>query len=242
MKKWKKVSLSIALILIGGLLVGFFYVQTITYRPTSSAVRASDIAEKEGDVLFFEGSEDNPTILFYQGAFVENSSYSVWAKEVADAGFSVYLLKQPLNLAVFGQNDAEKLIEEKKIDSYIIGGHSLGGVMGSRFAHEHLGNKNLKGVFFLASYPDEKGDLRAFDGIVLSITGEKDGVLNWKKFEEAKKYLPENTLYEKVAGGNHAGFGSYGKQKGDDQADITNEEQQTLISNMIIRWASQAAT
>ncbi|MGL4696294.1 alpha/beta hydrolase [Enterococcus larvae] len=239
MKKWKKISIYIGIFIIAVFGAVFFYVQTSTYHPTADAVEASKTAEKEQDVLFFEGSSENPTILFYQGAFVENASYSIWAEQVAAAGFSVYLLKEPLNLAVLGQNAAGKLIEEKQIQSYIIGGHSLGGVMGSRFAHDHLEDQALKGVFFLASYPDEKGSLADFEGSVLSITGENDDVLNKEKFIEAKSYLPNDTQFVDIPGGNHAGFGSYGRQKGDGQATISNEKQQKLVSDTIIQWASQ---
>lgn len=241
MKKWQKISISIGVALLVILLAGFFYIKNSTYQPTETAVQAATAAEKERDVLFFEGEKGKPTILFYQGALVENTSYSIWAEQVAAAGFSVYLLKQPLNMAILGQNNAEKIIDDKNIHSYIIGGHSLGGVIGSRFAHEHLADTGLKGVFFLASYPDKKGDLTSFDGGVLSITADSDDVLNEEKYTDAKEYLPANTIFEEITGGNHAGFGSYGKQKGDGQAEITNAEQQQLVGNMIIRWASQLA-
>lgn len=241
MKRWQKFSIYIGIVMIIGVLAGIFYVQRSTYHPTAAAIEAAESASKEKDVLFFEGEQKNPTILFYQGAFVENTSYSIWAEQVAAAGFNVYLLKQPLNLAILGQNSAEKIIEEKQLTSYIIGGHSLGGVIGSRFAHEHLGDERLKGVFFLASYPDKNGGLTTFDGSVLSITAEEDQVLNEEKYLEAKEHLPEYTLFEEIAGGNHAGFGSYGKQKGDGQAKITDEEQQSIVAAMIIRWASRLA-
>lgn len=92
--------------------------------------------------------------------------------------------------------------------------------MASRFAAEQKNDPNLKGVFFLASYPDEKGSLHSFSGEVVLITGNADGVLNWEAYEEAKKYLPNQTEYKMIEGGNHAGFGSYGKQKKDKDATI----------------------
>lgn len=103
-----------------------------------------------------------------------------------------------------------------------MGGHSLGGVIASRFAADHQNNSALEGVFFLASYPDQKGSLKDFKGKVLSIVGSKDGVLNQSSYEKAKTYLPQQTLSVTLDGGNHAGFGSYGVQKGDNQADWTN--------------------
>ncbi|WYJ81748.1 hypothetical protein IGL98_001772 [Enterococcus sp. DIV0840] len=138
-------------------------------------------------------------------------------------------------MAVSGQNKAEQVIRSNHLTNYVIGGHSLGGVMASRFAAEQA-NDGLKGVFFLASYPDEKGSLSKFKGQVLSLTGSKDGVLNWQAYDQAKKYLPEQTVFEEIKGGNHAGFGSYGEQKGDKSAGINNDEQQQEVANLLINW------
>jgi hypothetical protein len=48
--------------------------------------------------------------------------------------------------------------------------------------------------------------------------------------------LPKDTQYVSIEGGNHAGFGNYGVQKGDNKATISNEQQQTEISQLIVAW------
>lgn len=235
MKKWQKRLLWFVGVLVALVLVGLFYIKTITYTPTSMALEASQKATDENGALYFKGNEEKPALIFYQGALVESASYSIWAEKVAQAGFSVYLVKQPLNLAVLGQNKAEQVIRSNHLTNYVIGGHSLGGVMASRFAAEQ-DNNELKGVFFLASYPDEKGSLSTYKGQVLSLTGSEDGVLNWQAYDKAKKYLPKQTFFEEIKGGNHAGFGSYGEQKGDKAAGINNDEQQQDVANLLISW------
>ncbi|GGC80957.1 alpha/beta hydrolase [Enterococcus wangshanyuanii] len=236
MKKWQKRLLWIFGAIVALTLIGLFYLKTITYTPTTAAIESAKQAEKENGVLVFKGDENKPSVIFYQGALVENTSYSPWAQQVAKAGYSVYLVQQPFNLAVLGQNKAESVIKDNKLTNYVIGGHSLGGVMASRFAADQEEQATLKGVFFLASYPDEKGSLAEFNGQVLSLTGSEDGVLNWKAYEDAKKYLPKQTLYEEINGGNHAGFGSYGEQKGDQPALINNDEQQKEVAERLIKW------
>lgn len=119
-----------------------------------------------------------------------------------------------MNLAIFNPNLAKKVIKDEHLSQYIVGGHSLGRAMASRFAADHQDNSALEGVFFLASYPDQKGILKDFEGKVLSIIGSKDGVLNHSSYEWAKTYLPQQTINVALEGGNHAGFGSYGAQKG----------------------------
>ncbi|EOL44306.1 alpha/beta hydrolase [Enterococcus caccae] len=239
MKKWQKRLLWIVGVIVTLVIVGLFYIKTITYTPTTNAIAASQKAIDEKGGLVFKGDTEKPTLIFYQGALVENTSYSIWAEKVAQAGFSVYLVKQPLNLAVFGQNKAEQVIRANHLTNYVIGGHSLGGVMASRFAAEQVNTTSLKGVFFLASYPDEKGSLSNFKGQVLSLTGSVDGVLNWQAYKQAKQYLPEQTIFQEITGGNHAGFGSYGEQKGDNPALINNDEQQEDVARQLIDWLNK---
>ena len=142
----------------------------------------------------------------------------------------------PLDLAVMGGNKADKVKEDFPNSDYVIGGHSLGGVMASRDVNKNHSDKHLKGVFFMASYPDKKGTLTESAVPVLSITATKDKVLNQEAYQEAKQYLPERTEYVSINGGNHGGFGSYGEQKGDGEAEISNADQQTVIVNTLENW------
>ncbi len=50
---------------------------------------------------------------------------------------------------------------------------------------------------------------------VYSTYGSKDGVLNREKYEADRTNLPQDTTETVIDGGCHAGFGSYGAQKGD---------------------------
>lgn len=235
-KKWQKILLIILGVLSISVIIGGFYLKSVTYTPTLQAQKAAESGEAVTGALKFQGDDKKPAVLFYQGALVEKASYSIWAEKLAAAGYTVYLIQEPLNLAVLSGNKAQQIIDQNKLTSYVIGGHSLGGVMASRFAEKHLSEKSLRGVFFLASYPDEKGSLATFKEPVLSLTGTDDGVLNQSAYQSAKKYLPKQTVFTSIEGGNHAGFGSYGEQKGDNEPKINNEEQQAIIADKLIQW------
>ena len=46
-----------------------------------------------------------------------------------------------------------------------------------------------------------------------------------EKYNQYSSNLPDNTQEIVISGGNHAQFGSYGRQKGDGTATITAEDQ-----------------
>lgn len=98
MKKLKKIVLWVVSILLVLLAAGFIYIKSSTYHPTPQASNIARQAEKADNALVFKGNPDKPSVIFSQGALVDNASYSIWASKVAEAGYSVYLLKEPLNL------------------------------------------------------------------------------------------------------------------------------------------------
>lgn len=118
----------------------------------------------------------------------------------------------------------------------MIGGHSLGGVCAARYAAERKHQRNLKGVFLMASYADEKGDLSKTGIPVLQITASRDGVIRKERLKENNRFLPGNAVKEVIQGGNHSGFGAYTMQKGDNKAKISTRQQQEKVAEIMIRW------
>lgn len=233
--KLKKIILIIILslaIIIGGSL---FFLKQNTYSASQTALDISSQSSQNKNYDLYSTSEDSQTaIIFYPGALVEKESYSIWATNLSEKGYDVYILKVPLNLAILAPNAAKDVTDSLENKQIILAGHSLGGVMASRFAAEN--SETVDGIIFLASYPDKKGDLRETNIPALSITATKDNVLNKDNYESSKQYLPENVTYSVIEGGNHSGFGSYGLQKKDGTPTISNEEQQQEISNLIDKW------
>lgn len=179
-------------------------------------------------------TEQGLPIIFYPGALVEPGSYAPLASQLAENGHSVYVVKMPLDLAIFGSDRGNLLLEKLPDTSFIMGGHSLGGVMASRFVHKH--QDRIKGIFYLASYPDSKGSLSSSSLSALSILGTKDGIVNQEAWEAAKPNLPAATTFISIEGGNHEQFSSYGHQKGDLPADISAEDQLLMTTHAIEEW------
>lgn len=63
---------------------------------------------------------------------------------------------------------------------------------------------------------------------VYAAYGSEDGVLNREKYEADRINLPQNTTETVIDGGCHAGFGSYGAQKGDGATVISGNSRQRM--------------
>lgn len=231
----KRLLIAAAVILGAAALALFIYLRP--YPPDEAARKSmteSGAVEEDNWLVFQAAQEQGPSVVFYPGGLVEEQAYAPLAQGLAEKGFTTYIVKMPVNLAVLAPDRAEKILEENPDEEFVIGGHSLGGSMASRYAAENA--EAVQGVFFLASYPDEGGRLDQTGLPVLSITAGRDGVLNRDNYNEAAAYLPDETESEDLTGGNHAGFGSYGPQKGDGEAVISSAEQTNRTVEIMDKW------
>ena len=179
--------------------------------------------EQGKDMVVFQPEATAATgFIFYPGGKVEFTAYAPLLLELAEQGMQCVLLEMPLNLAVLDVNAADGIREQyPEIQTWYIGGHSLGGSMAASYAAKNA--RDFAGLILLASY--STADLRESDLKVLSVYGSEDGVLNMEKCREYSAMLPEDTVETVIPGGNHAGFGSYGAQEGDGAAAISQQEQ-----------------
>lgn len=222
------------------ILVSTFFIYVSFYYKSSSlalnSLKSDSVVkvEENGDILFKPISNaKNIGFIFYPGAKVEASSYAPIAKEIASHGYTVIIAKMNFNLAILSPNKADSIISKyKDINTWVIGGHSLGGVMAANYAFE---NSKIKGLVLLASYPEDKKDFSSKQIKVLSLWGSNDKVADLNKVKEAKNVMPRDSKFIEIKGGNHGGFGDYGHQKGDGEPSITNKQQMIYTSKYIIK-------
>lgn len=242
-RKWKITIWSIIVLLLLAMGSMWAYISLNTLEPLETAQAAMqsteqvEVIDQEQWIEFQPKQPQGVSVIFYQGAFVEEESYAPLAQLLAEGGHPVYLMKMPGNLAVAGGNAASKVMEAYPDQTFVIGGHSLGGAMAARFAAGHA--DELAGMFLLGAYADEKGNVSDTSLSVISIIGDKDNVVNRENVEEGRDYLPLDTIYYNLPGGNHAQYGDYGLQKGDGTADINMEEQLKLTADSLLSWMAQ---
>lgn len=242
-KKLKITLWTIAAVVILLIAGSFAYVSLNTYEPLDTAQAAMksteqvEVIDKDQWIEFQPAQPSGVSVIFYQGAFVEEESYAPLAQKLAEGGHPVYLMKMPVNLAVAGGNLASKVMEAYPDQTFVIGGHSLGGAMAARFTAAH--SDSVAGLFLLGAYADEKGSIADTSLPVISIIGDKDQVVNRENVAKGKEFLPASTIYYSLPGGNHAQYGDYGPQKGDGTAEITLDEQLKLTSDSLLSWMAQ---
>ncbi|MEI3866011.1 alpha/beta hydrolase [Microbacterium sp. CCNWLW134] len=166
-------------------------------------------------------------LVYIPGAKVEAAAYAAtMADVVAEDGVTVVITKPWLNLAFFDLRPLSSFTDlVPGVDEWIVGGHSLGGVRACQLA----GDADALALF--ASYC--AGDVSDSDLPVISIAGSEDGLSTPEKIAEARPLLPEDALMTEIEGANHAAFGAYGPQAGDNEASITLPEMRAELAGLL---------
>lgn len=189
----------------------------------------------------FDGEGEKSALIFYPGAKVEDLAYAEILKQIAESGTDCFLMHMPCNLAFFGKDSADKIIGSYDYEHWYLAGHSLGGAMAAYYAADDPDNRDkLDGLIFLAAYSTK--DLSGSGFSVLSIYGSEDKVVNTEKIEQGRELMPEDYEEFVIDGGNHAGFGDYGKQSGDGEAKISGSEQKEQAAAKIIDFITNSET
>ena len=228
----KKILKWIVFVLLAAMILGGTGFVIWAENPLGPQQVALDALKSDGSVLvtekenytFFTPVNVKPTtaLIFYPGGRVDYRSYAPPLRKIAEQGYLVVLVPVRLNLAFFDINAAGPVLQDfPDIQHWAIGGHSLGGVAAAIFAGSH---SQIQGIVYWASYPaDDKLKNSAIK--MMSIYGTRDGLATGAKIDASKTLLPTTTSFVPVVGGDHAQFGAYGPQPGDNPAEITPEEQ-----------------
>ncbi len=180
-------------------------------------------------LVFTPASGDASTgLIIYPGAHVDYRSYAPAAHRLAAEGFRVIIVKMPLSLAVLNPGAAADVISNyPEIEHWALAGHSLGGAMAANFVKSQPAA--AAGLVLWAAYPAEGDDLSGSALKAASISGTLDGLATPSDIAASHQLLPLQTLWVAIDGGNHAQFGWYGDQSGDNPASISREQQQDQI-------------
>ncbi|GEL08043.1 alpha/beta hydrolase [Salisediminibacterium halotolerans] len=233
--KISAITLAILIIVLFG---GFWIWSQMTYEASDELNRfvGDDELIREDGVRFFPDSSNGTGVIIYPGARVDPEAYSLIGASLAEEGFTVFIPEMRFNLAFFEIGKADALIEEfAELEQWVIGGHSLGGVAAASYAYD----KDVDGLFFYASYPQDSNDFSEQNLPMLSIYAERDGLTTLEDIDETSQLFSDEAVFKEIEGGNHAQFGVYGDQSGDRPATISVKEQQEEIIAATVRWLEE---
>jgi dienelactone hydrolase len=237
---WKiLISLGIVVILLAG---GFSIWAYTPAKPMPEANQAMQsnamvtVSHDDGWVTFTPNEGQPSTgVILYPGGRVNYRAYAPLANRLAEQGYLVILVPMPFNLAVFDSNKANQVIAAyPEIEHWFIGGHSLGGAMAALYVYNNPGK--VEGLILMAAYPASSQSLAGKPVKVLTLSGSLDGLATPGKIQDSHALLPIDTEYYEIEGGDHAQFGWYGPQSGDNPADISREEQQKLVFEKMVAF------
>ncbi|MBK9925585.1 MAG: alpha/beta fold hydrolase [Anaerolineales bacterium] len=179
--------------------------------------------------------------IFLPGGLVQPEAYAPMSRAIAEQGYSVFIIKLPFGSAPLQSqemdvmNQALSIIEdETSIQHWVVGGHSRGAAIASRFAYSY--GDSFNGLILIGtSHPKEAVfDLSDTNLSTTKIYTSNDGLASVEEVEANAVYLPDNTNWILIEGGNHGQFGYYGTQLGDNPASITREQQQKRTVDAIL--------
>lgn len=193
-------------------------------------------------ILFQPRDKEQLTgFIFFPGGMVQPEAYAPMARAIAEQGYNVFIVKLPFGFAPLESQEtsvteqALQIIDaNESVQYWAVGGHSRGAAIASRFADKY--GASFDGLILIGtSHPKDKVfDLSNTTLWVTKIYATNDGLASVEEVEANAVYLPDNTTWVLIDGGNHSQFGYYGSQLGDNTATISHEQQQELMDEAIL--------
>ena len=244
MRRVLRVALIVlAILAVVGVAGWIWYTQPQPLLPEATASLAStpDVTFADGDGrLEWSPAGEAPStgLVIYPGGKVPPAAYGPLAQQIAGEGYLVTIVEMPFNLAVFGIDAADEVVAaHPEIESWAIGGHSLGGSMAAQYAGSH--DDAIDGLALWAAYPAI--DLSGGDFEATSIYGTLDAGAARMGGSETVAMLPPDTMFVPIEGGNHQQMGWYTGQPNDPPATISREDQQAQVAEATVAMLERVA-
>lgn len=225
-------SLLIIIVLVAGGTIAWSQIwvmdaepEALTQAESNPGLVVRDTAE--GLVLTPADGDSTAGLVFIPGAKVRAEAYIAVLQDLAaEDGLTIVITRPWLNLAFFDLRGLDSFTSAAPdIDTWMVGGHSLGGVRACQLATD------ADALVLFASYC--ANDLSGIDLPVLSLSGGEDGLSTPQKIADARSLLPADAQLVEIPGAAHSSFGDYGAQSGDGTPRISEAEMRAEITDRI---------
>ncbi len=183
-----------------------------------------------GIVLSPAGESADVGLVYIPGAKVDPWAYAYKVSGLVEEGVTVVITKPWLNLAFFDVRPLSTFTGlAPDVDTWLVGGHSLGGVRACQLATD------ADGLALFGSYCSN--DLSDSGLPVISVSGSEDGLSTPEKIADARHLLPEDAEMHEIEGASHSSFGDYGLQAGDNTPTISDEDMRDQLTELVGAFA-----
>jgi pimeloyl-ACP methyl ester carboxylesterase len=177
-------------------------------------------------------------LIFLPGGMVEPEAYAPLLRSVASAGHTAHLIYLPVRCACTSSQrnqlfqKIEILMATEPQRPWILAGHSRGGMLATRFAHES--GRTPAGLVLIGTTHPRDFSMADTSIPIIKIYGTRDGIASYSAMQQNRHLLPRNTTWIRIEGGNHVQFGYYRHQLGDEEATISRIEQQKQVEQALL--------
>jgi len=194
---------------------------------SNAQVKVSRDSQKNLTCAPLTGDNNHQGIIFYAAALIDPAAYAPLCQLLAQNGYLVIMPKFNFNLSRTNPDIATQLIAtHPEIVVWTGIGDAGGGVSLSDYAARHPAI--FKNIILLSTTPKNPA-FAQFPGRVASVTGSEDKILNQKKYQQTRSFLPKSAALVSIPGANHTQYGNYGTKFADGNATITSTEQQAAL-------------
>ncbi len=245
---WRRVgSIALAFGAVGWIAMIFWLTPFTAQEPALSAMSSDaqvTVTESATRIVMTPAAEPSSTSVFFQpGARVDARAYAAVLRPIAEAGYRVVIVKQPLGIAFLSLGAFDSVAQAyPETTGWVLAGHSLGGTVAAiqAAANDQDESSPARGLLFHASFP--ASDLsESLSAAVVSVSGTQDGLATPADIEASRPNLPADSRFEAIDGAVHAFFGDYGPQPGDGQPTITHGQARAQISAASLDFIAQVA-
>ncbi|MEN8171941.1 MAG: alpha/beta hydrolase [Chloroflexota bacterium] len=204
---------------------------------SNEKVQVENWEDKES-YLFSPTAEDPITgLILYPEGRLDVRLYAPLAQMIAEKGYLVVFLarrfEREYDYAAEARRMENVIAAHPMIEHWVVGGLTWSSVLPVDFALKNSGR--VDGVILLASRLNDTTSMAKSDLPVLYIYGTRDDE-NEDLLNMQFPYLPEQTVYGKIVGGNRLQYGYTGPMARDVGADISVEEQQSAAASHMIAF------
>jgi Alpha/beta hydrolase family len=177
-------------------------------------------------------SAKNVGLIYYTHLFYDERAYSRIMQKMAEAKYPSFLLDIPWSMSFLTPFRGDLVLRDyPEIEYWVVAGHAVGGSMASLFAQR----RRVKGVEGLALFGAQPfplfNDQSLTDIKAISIWGNRDGITPRIKWEDGRKWLPQNAKFREVDGANHSQMARLQVEfvNNDNPAALTRDQQEKIV-------------